>query len=87
MKHLNETKRRGLIVLAIFTMCLALANRSIADPERQITTAHQPHVLTNINAWSPDGEWIVYDIRSGSVFDGSRIEHVNVHTGEVQRLY
>lgn len=87
MEYLSETKRRGLIVLAIFTMCLALANRSIADPERQITTAHQPHVLTNINAWSPDGEWIVYDIRSGSVFDGSRIEHVNVHTGEVQRLY
>jgi hypothetical protein len=57
---------------------------------RQITTAAHGHILTNCNVWSPDSEWIVYDIRSdpaGSVFDGTRIERVRVKTGEVQILY
>src|SRR3954466_10362274 len=58
--------------------------------ERQLTFAPQNHILTNVNVWSPDGRWIVYDTRSdaeGAVFDGRRIERVNVETGEVQRLY
>ena len=47
-------------------------------------------ILTNANVWSPDARWIVYDVRStavGEVFDGDRIERVNVETGEVQVLY
>lgn len=45
-------------------------------------------MLTNINVWSPDGRWIVYDVRSrDDRFDGTRIEQVNVQTGEIQRLY
>jgi hypothetical protein len=56
--------------------------------ERQVTSAPHGHVLTNINVWSPDSRWIVYDVRSlDSVFDGTRIEQVNVDTGEVQLLY
>lgn len=58
--------------------------------ERQLTTAEHGHLLTNCNVWSPDGEWIVYDVRSdpaGSVFDGRRIERVHVATGEVEVLY
>jgi hypothetical protein len=58
--------------------------------ERQVTSAAQGHVLTNVNVWSPDGRWIVYDVRSdveGAVFDGDRIERVNVERGEVQVLY
>jgi len=58
--------------------------------ETQLTSAAHGHILTNINAWSPDGQWIVYDTRSdaaGSVFDGTRIERVNVQTREVQVLY
>lgn len=58
--------------------------------ERQITSSPQGHVLTNVNVWSPDGKWIVYDVRSdvaGSVFDGSRIEAVNVNSGEVKLVY
>jgi hypothetical protein len=58
--------------------------------EHQLTTAPQNHILTSANIWSPDGQWIVYDIRSdrhGSVFDGDRIEQVNVETGEIQLLY
>ena len=28
--------------------------------ERQRTRASHGHVLTNVNAWSPDGRWVVY---------------------------
>lgn len=56
--------------------------------ERQITFAPHGHVLTNTAVWSPDGRWIVYDVRSkDNVFDGERIEQVNVETGEVRVLH
>jgi hypothetical protein len=58
--------------------------------ERQLTHPPQGHLLTNIRVWSPDGNWIVYDVRSdaaGDLFDGNRIEAVNVHSGEVRVLY
>lgn len=55
--------------------------------ERQLTTAAHGHVLTNVNVWSPDGQWIVYDVRTGDAFNGTTIEQVNVRTGEIQRLY
>lgn len=58
--------------------------------ERQLTTAPHGHVLTNANVWSPDGKWIVYDVRSdaaGSLFDGTRIERFHVETGQVEVLY
>jgi hypothetical protein len=57
---------------------------------RQVTAASQGHVLTNTGVWSPDGRWIVYDVRStadGAVFDGTRIERVEVETGRVELLY
>lgn len=74
-------------MIVFSTMSLASTDKSIAQQERRVTHASQPHVLTNINAWSPDGEWIVYDVRSGSDFDGSKIERVHVRTGEVECLY
>ncbi len=55
--------------------------------ERQLTHAAHGHVLTNINVWSPDGEWIFYDVRTGDAFDGGRIERVNVRTGAVEVVY
>ncbi len=58
--------------------------------QRQITHAPHGHVLTNVNVWSPDSRWIVYDVRSdvaGSLFDGRRIEAVNVNSGEVKVVY
>lgn len=71
--------------------------RGLATPEllerpveRQITNNRGGHILTNLGAWSPDGQWIVYDTRStpaGDQFDGPRIELVNVLTGQVQVLY
>jgi Tol biopolymer transport system component len=57
---------------------------------RQLTHAPHGHVLANAAVWSPDGAWLAYDVRSdpaGSAFDGTRIERVQVETGEVQVLY
>jgi hypothetical protein len=57
---------------------------------RQVTTAPHGHVLSNTGVWSPDSRWIVYDVRStadGAVFDGTRIERVEVETGRVEVLY
>jgi hypothetical protein len=59
-------------------------------PERQVTAAAHGHMLTNAAVWSPDSRWIVYDTRSspdGSVFDGTRIERVEVDSGRVEMLY
>lgn len=58
--------------------------------ETQVTRAATGHILTNFGAWSPDGEWLAYDVRSdaaGERFDGRRIEAVNVVSGEVRVLY
>ena len=58
--------------------------------ERQLTFASHGHMLTNAAVWSADSQWIVYDTREsldGSVFDGNRIERVEVATGRVEMLY
>lgn len=56
--------------------------------EIQITKQAKGHMLTNINVWSPDSEWIVYDTRRrDDVFDGTRIEKVHRRTGEVRLVY
>ena len=58
--------------------------------ERQVTCVAHGHMLTNSGVWSPDSRWIVYDTRStpdGSVFDGTRIERVEVESGRIEILY
>ncbi|MDX1965065.1 MAG: DUF3748 domain-containing protein [Pirellulales bacterium] len=57
---------------------------------RQLTHAPYGHILTNCRVWSPDGRWIVYDVRGdqlGAAFDGNRIERVEVATGKIEILY
>jgi WD40 repeat protein len=57
---------------------------------RQLTDSAYGHILTNTAVWSPDGKWIVYDVRSdpaGANFDGTRIERVNIDSGRVEALY
>lgn len=57
--------------------------------DRQLTFGVINRILTNINVWSPDAQWIVYDIRpdaEGSVFEGNRIEAVRLD-GEIKTLY
>lgn len=77
-----------LRVIAMSTVVAGIAGaQEGGNPERQLTANAQGHVLTNINCWSPDGQWIVYDVRTGDAFNGSRIEQINVRTGEVQCLY
>ncbi|PKH23631.1 biopolymer transporter Tol [Enterobacterales bacterium CwR94] len=55
---------------------------------KQVTFAAQHHQLTNINVWTADSQWLVYDVRpSGASFTGLTLERVNVHSGEVEVLY
>lgn len=55
---------------------------------KPITSAHRHHQLTNINTWTADSQWLVFDVRpSGASFTGETIERVNVESGEVQVIY
>jgi len=76
-----------IIAMSMTITGLAGAGPNELTPVRQLTHAPQGHVLTNINAWSPDGAWLVYDTRTNDEFNGNTIERVNVADGEVQRLY
>ncbi len=64
--------------------------KTTAMQEVQVTDRPVGHILTNINVWSPDGQWVVYDTRSdvaGEKFDGDTIEIVNVETREIREIY
>jgi hypothetical protein len=77
-------------VKRLTTILVAAAHTIVSAAERQITHAAHGHILTNTGVWSPDGQWIVYDVRSdesGSLFDGRRLEAVNVQTSQVELLY
>lgn len=69
---------------------LSAPERQTGLVERQITTGAKNHILTNTNVWSPDGQWIVYDVRpdaEGTQFESDLIEMVNVQNGQVKTLY
>ena len=58
--------------------------------ETQITFGDHNHILTNINCWSADGKYILFDTRSdlaGGTFDGSTIARVLVASGKVEALF
>ena len=56
--------------------------------EKQLTFAAKNHQLTNINDWTADSQWLVYDVRpSGASFTGLTIERVNVRNGRTEVLY
>lgn len=84
----------AIVLLGLSTIVFGSDNVEIHDCslmtiDRQITTARRDHVLTNVNVWSRDGSWIVYDIRpgDGSQFSGTRIEMVNASDCSVRLLY
>jgi len=93
-KNANNLPLRSLIWLGLTLMSLSCRTESphtdVHPREQQVTHARHTHLLTNTGVWSPDGEWIAYDIRPdtpGAGFDGPRIEAVNVRNGEVKTLY
>lgn len=58
--------------------------------EMQITSGEDNHILTNINCWSADGRYILFDTRSdlsGSVFDSKNICRVEIATGKTETLF
>ncbi|MEE3663059.1 DUF3748 domain-containing protein [Brenneria sp. g21c3] len=56
--------------------------------ENQLTFSANGHQITNINVWSCDGDWLVYDVRpQGSSFTGTTIERVNIHNRESEVIY
>ena len=102
-KHRTKWRVLPVVLGSLFYFALApnpcLAQKASEMPERkssfigvetQLTDAPHGHILTNIGVWSPDSEWIVYDVRSdpaGNVFDGCRVERVHLKTGTVETLY
>jgi len=85
-------RRLGWLGLTFMTLSCRTEspNPEFSTREHQVTHARHAHLLTNVGVWSPDGEWIAYDLRSdrpGAGFDGPRIEAVNVRTGEAKTLY
>ncbi len=78
------------LLTSMITPAAEPASPDFWPTERQVTRAEHGHILTNTGVWSPDSQWIVYDVRpdpAGEVFDGERIEAVHVETGEVRELY
>ncbi|MDX7986175.1 DUF3748 domain-containing protein [Xenorhabdus sp. 12] len=60
----------------------------MVSKERQITFDSRSHQITNINIWTPDSQWIVYDVRpSGAFFTGLTIEKIHVENGQIGIIY
>lgn len=82
-----------MLLASLFFGNKAICENSVIDmtnsaTERQVTNAPTGHALTNAAVWSPDGEWVVYDVRDvPEQFTGTRIEQVHVKSGEVRLLY
>ncbi|BET95234.1 DUF3748 domain-containing protein [Xenorhabdus taiwanensis] len=56
--------------------------------ERQITFDNRSHQITNINVWTPDSQWLVYDVRpDGASFTGLTIEKIHVNHGQTEIIY
>lgn len=56
--------------------------------EKQLTFDPRGHQLTNINVWTADSQWLVYDVRpNGASFTGLTIERVNCKTGVIEVIY
>ena len=90
----NRQFIRALAVGVVMSLssgpALAAALGKIHATEKQVTSGPGGRILTHVGVWSPDSQWIVYDTRSdpaGDVFDGTRIEMVNINTSEVRVPY
>ena len=69
-------------------MLTSLLYRPGQHTMKQVTFAPRNHQLTNTRAWTPDSQWLVFDVRpSGASFTGETIERVNVNSGTVETIY
>lgn len=60
----------------------------MSNQEKQLTYAPRNHQLTNTNVWTPDSQWLVFDVRpDGASFTGQTIERVNTDSCEVEIVY
>ncbi|OSN05054.1 biopolymer transporter Tol [Lonsdalea britannica] len=58
------------------------------NEEFQLTSGSISHQLTNVNIWTCDGQWVLYDVRpTGSSFTGRRVERVNIYTRQTDVVY
>ena len=86
-KRVDKNKKRtraALLPLAgvlAFSACAVGAENSV----RQITFDARDHVMGVYNAWSPDGQWLVYTCGPNHL--NEVVEKVNAHTGETKTLY
>lgn len=56
--------------------------------QKQLTFAKRNHQLTNINIWTPDSQWILFDTRPETdSFKGKTIERVNIISGKIEVIY
>jgi Protein of unknown function (DUF3748) len=81
--------KNSLVFLLLIYTLSACKNMSTI-PEKQITfDLSYNHDLDNNDNFSPDNQWLVYDTRtdSGGIAISSKIEKVNVKTGEKKTLY
>ncbi|MBQ0349996.1 DUF3748 domain-containing protein [Providencia rettgeri] len=63
-------------------------NSKLPYKETRLTYDNRCHQLTNINVWTPDSEWLAYDVRpSGSSFTGLSIEKIHVNTLQLVEIY
>ncbi|CNI55483.1 protein YidR [Yersinia massiliensis] len=65
-----------------------ISQQNASYQEQQLTFDPRGHQLTNINVWTPDSQWLVYDVRpNGATFSGLTIERVNCATGRIEVIY
>jgi Protein of unknown function (DUF3748)/WD40-like Beta Propeller Repeat len=81
-----------IIYLEDLTHCIAgarmISQKDASLQEQQLTFDPRDHQLTNINVWTPDSQWLAYDVRpNGGTFSGLTIERVNCFTHEIEVIY
>lgn len=65
-----------------------ISQKDASCQEQQLTFDPRGHQLTNINVWTPDSQWLVYDVRpNGGTFSGLTIERVNCVTRNIEVIY
>ena len=79
------------LILTAFALIFMNSCQTKEDlEEKQVTNdLSYHHDLDNNDNFSPDGEWLVYDTRTddGGIAASSKIEKVNIHTGEKKILF